>query len=109
MRILAAATIAVLMTGSAWAQTTPSTTDAAAPAGKDAATDPKQSSPGATGGAMQNQSSGVATSPQDVQQQQQGKGTAAAPMPGTDLGTAGDKTSPGTVGASPGDDPSKPK
>ena len=92
MRALTAATIGLLITGSAFAQqpTTPSTVDPAAPAGQQPKADPKQSSPGATG-AMQNQvGSGVATSPQDVQRQQEGKGTAAAPQPGTDKGSAGD-------------------
>ncbi len=97
MRIPAAFALSLLISGSAFAQTTPSTTDAPATAGQKPQSDPKHTSPGATG-AMQNESSGVATSPQDVRKQQEG------------TGPSGKKTtSPGTVGASPGADSSQPK
>jgi hypothetical protein len=97
MRVFAIATVAALMTTAAFAQTTPSTADAPGASGQNPQADPKHSSPGATG-AMQNESSGVATSPQDVRKQQEG------------TGPSGKKTtSPGTVGATPGDDPSQPK
>ena len=81
----------------AMAQNAPSTVDQPGVSGHSKTTDPKQSSPGATG-AMNNAASGVATSPQDVQKQSNPTGAAGK-------GT----TSPGTVGASPGDDPAKPK
>lgn len=97
MRISAAIALALLMSGNAIAQTTPFTTDAPAAAGQKPQSDPKHTSPGSTG-AMQNESSGVATSPQEVRKQQEG------------TGPSGKKTtSPGTVGATPGDDPSQPK
>jgi hypothetical protein len=97
MRILPAVALAALMGGGAIAQTTPSITDAPGSAGRTPETDPKQTSPGATG-AMQNESRGLATSPQDVRKQQEG------------VGPSGNKTtSPGTVGATPGDDPAQPK
>jgi hypothetical protein len=99
MRILAACLIAALPCGGALAQTqtAPSTVDKPGPSGQDPQTDPKHSSPGATG-AMQNTAPGVATSPQDVQAQQKGTGDAGK-------GT----TSPGTVGAAPGGDAPQPK
>lgn len=88
-RILAIGTAFALMTGAAIAQTTPSTTDKPAPSGAAGTTDPKQSSPGATG-AMQNETGGVATSPQEVQKQ---GGAATAP------GHQGDKSTSTTGGA----------
>ncbi|GLK69645.1 hypothetical protein [Hansschlegelia plantiphila] len=97
MRILSAIVIAAVMGGSALAQTTPSTSDAPAASGQNPQADPKHSSPGATG-AMENKSSGVATSPQEVQEQSKGAGEAGK-------GT----TSPGTVGAAPGSDSEQPK
>jgi hypothetical protein len=97
VRILAGAVAIALISGSAIAQTTPSTTEPPAASGMDPQADPKQSSPGATG-AMQNKSSGVATSPQEVQEQSKGTGEAAK-----------GSTSPGTVGATPGNDPAQPK
>lgn len=97
MRILAAATLAVLMSGSAFAQTTPSTTDQPGASGQQPQADPKQSSPGATG-AMQNESKSIATSPQEVREQNKATGPAGK-----------ENTSPGTVGATPGDDPAQPK
>jgi hypothetical protein len=83
--------------GSALAQTVPSTTDGPAPSGQQPKTDKKQSSPGATG-AMQNTVKGVATSPQEVREQSKGSGTSGKGA-----------TSPGTVGATPSDDPAEPK
>lgn len=97
MRTLAIAALATVLGTAAMAQTTPSTTDAPGAAGQKPQTDPKQSSPGATG-AMQNESSGVATSPQEVRKQQEGSGPSGKKT-----------TSPGTVGATPGDDPAQPK
>lgn len=73
--MLAAASILAITAGAAMAQTTPSTSDKPGAAGTDMKSDAKQSSPGATG-AMQNESTGVATSPQDVQKQ---GGAATAP------------------------------
>jgi hypothetical protein len=97
MRVLAAAIVTALICGPAVAQTTPSTAEPPAASGKNPQTDPKQSSPGATG-AMQNKASGTATSPQEVQEQSKGTGEAGKGM-----------TSPGTVGATPGSDPAQPK
>ncbi|MDR4305031.1 hypothetical protein IHQ68_00110 [Chelatococcus sambhunathii] len=97
MRIPAAIALSLLISGSAIAQTTPSTTDAPAAAGQKPQSDPKQTSPGATG-AMQNEAAGVATSPQEVRKQQEGTGPSGK-----------NTTSPGTVGATPGDDPAQPK
>lgn len=82
-RLIAATAVLALMTGSALAQTTPSNADKPAPSGQNQTTDPKQSSPGATG-AMNNAAGGVATSPQDVQKQ-----GGAATAPGHDKGQAG--------------------
>lgn len=67
-KILAIASILAMSTGAVMAQTTPSTTDKPAASGASGNTDPKQSSPGATG-AMQNSTGGVATSPQEVEKQ----------------------------------------
>jgi len=81
-RILALGAAFALMTGAAVAQTTPSTADKPGASGQSQTTDPKQSSPGATG-AMQNETGGVATSPQDVQKQ---GGAATAPSHKGDSG-----------------------
>jgi hypothetical protein len=77
--LLAAASILAISASGAMAQTTPSTTDKPGPSGQSNTTDPKQSSPGATG-AMQNEAGSVATSPQDVQKQ--GGGGVADPNKG---------------------------
>ncbi|MDR4307638.1 hypothetical protein IHQ68_13520 [Chelatococcus sambhunathii] len=74
-RMIIAASALALMSGVAMAQTAPSSADKPGAAGQQPTTDPKQTSPGATG-AMQNESGGVATSPQDVQKQ---GGAATAP------------------------------
>lgn len=97
MRALAAAALISMLSGAAIAQTTPSTVDKPAPSGQNATSDPKQSSPGATG-AMQNSAPSVATSPQEVQEQSKGAGDAGK-----------GQMSPGTVGATPGADPAQPK
>ncbi|PZQ86693.1 MAG: hypothetical protein DI534_16365 [Leifsonia xyli] len=97
MRIIAAATLSLLMSAAAFAQTTPSTNDGPAPAGQQPKVDEKQSSPGATG-AMQNEVGAIATSPQDVRKQNEAVGPAGKQT-----------TSPGTVGATPGSDPATPK
>lgn len=73
--LLAAASILIVSAGCAMAQTTPSTADKPAPSGQSNTTDPKQSSPGATG-AMQNEAGSVATSPQEVEKQGGGGGVA---------------------------------
>jgi hypothetical protein len=86
--IVLAASMIALMSGAAVAQTTPSTTDKPAAAGQQPTSDPKQTSPGATG-AMQNSTGGVATSPQDVQKQ---GGAATAP------GHQGDGKATGSTG-----------
>jgi hypothetical protein len=98
MRILAVAALVTLMSGGAFAQTAPSTADAPAPSGQNPTSDPKQSSPGATG-AMENSAGSVATSPQEVREQS--KGGAAE----TDKG----KGSPKTIGATPGADAAQPQ
>lgn len=74
-RMIIAASALALMSGVAMAQTAPSSADQPGAAGQQPTTDPKQTSPGATG-AMQNEAGGVATSPQDVQKQ---GGAATAP------------------------------
>jgi hypothetical protein len=98
-KMILAASILALASGGAIAQTTaPSSADKPGAAGQSPTTDPKQTSPGTTG-AMNNAVGGVATSPQDVREQQKG----ATPS------GKGDTNSPGTVGATPGDDPAQPK
>jgi hypothetical protein len=98
MRILIlAASILALTAGAATAQSTPSTTDAPAAAGQQPQTDPKHTSPGATG-AMGSEAGSVATSPQEVQKQSESAGESGKGA-----------TSPGTVGATPGSDPAQPK
>ncbi|MFC7052186.1 hypothetical protein ACFQI3_05725 [Hansschlegelia quercus] len=97
MKYSAALLAVLLSTGAAFAQTTPSTVDPPAAAGKDPQSDPKQTSPGATG-AMQHTAPTIATSPQEVREQNKGTGDAGKGA-----------TSPGTVGATPGDDPAQPK
>jgi hypothetical protein len=97
MKYSAALLAVLLSTGAAFAQTTPSTVDPPAPAGQQPKADAKQSSPGATG-AMQHTAPTIATSPQEVREQNKGTGEAGK-----------GNTSPGTVGATPGDDPSTPK
>lgn len=89
-RIMTIGAALAMMTGVAVAQTTPSTTDKPGASGTGSTTDPKQSSPGATG-AMQNETGGVATSPQDVQKQ---GGMATAPSQKDEAG----KTSTGGGG-----------
>ncbi len=74
-RMIIAASALALMSGVAVAQTAPSSADKPGASGQQPTTDPKQTSPGTTG-AMQNQTGGVATSPQDVQKQ---GGAATAP------------------------------
>jgi hypothetical protein len=97
MKYSAALLAVLLSTGAAFAQTAPSTVDPPAPSGKDPKADAKQSSPGATG-AMEHTAPTIATSPQEVREQNKGVGDAGK-------GT----TSPGTVGATPSDDPAQPK
>lgn len=64
--LLVAASVVVLSSGLAFAQTDKSTQDKPAASGQGRQSD--KMSPGTTG-AMQNSSGGVATSPQDVQKQ----------------------------------------
>ncbi|RXF74359.1 hypothetical protein [Hansschlegelia zhihuaiae] len=90
-KMLLAASILSLAAGGAMAQTTPSTSDKPGAAGQNSTTDPKQTSPGATG-AMQNEAGGVATSPQDVQKQGTG---ATTPQAKGDSGAAGKTTGGG--------------
>ena len=105
--LILAAAFSALALGAAQAQdkpTTPSTMDKGSTS---APNDPsKTTSPGTTG-AMNNTAGGVATSPQDVQRQQEGKDTAAQggeKRPGV-MGADPSKHSPGTVGATPGQEP----
>ncbi|MFC3695790.1 hypothetical protein [Chenggangzhangella methanolivorans] len=105
--ILGAALVVAMTAAAAIAQTAPSTSDGPAPSGSQKTTDPKQSSPGATG-AMSNEASPLATSPQDVKQQQEGKGTAAMPK-ARDDNAPGASSAPGAVGAAPGSDASQGK
>lgn len=83
-RLITTVAALALTTGAAFAQTAPSSADKPGASGQSQTTDPKQSSPGATG-AMDNATGGVATSPQDVQKQ-----GGAATAPGHDKGQGGD-------------------
>lgn len=110
--ILMAASVFTMSGIAAHAQTTPSTSEQGAkPAGKAAPDKTGQSgkmTPGSTG-AMDNAVGGTATSPQDVQRQNQGKATAADGGGQTGAAPDASKASPGTVGATPGSDAPKPK
>ncbi|GBD47205.1 hypothetical protein [Methylopila sp. Yamaguchi] len=105
--LILAAAFSALALGAAHAQdkpTTPSTTDKGATS---APNDPSKTTSPKTTGAMNNTSGGVATSPQDVQRQQEGKDTAAQGGEKRPGATSVDpsKHSPGTVGATPGQQP----
>ncbi|GBD49612.1 hypothetical protein METY_2825 [Methylopila sp. Yamaguchi] len=97
MRPYALGVMVGLATSPALAQNTNSSIDPPAPSGMERKADPKQSSPKETG-AMQNESAGVATDPDQVRAQSKG---------GVDAGRG--QTSPGTVGATPGSDEPRPE
>jgi hypothetical protein len=106
-KLILAGAFAAMAASAVNAQTqTPSTVDPNAQQKTDQPQPPK------TTGAMDNAAKGVATSPDDVKRQTEGRPTAAdeakgasstAPKPDVT------KHSPGTVGASPGNDPAQKK
>lgn len=92
----AAASAIALAAGAAQAQTAPSTADKPAEKGAAGQMTPK------TTGAMDNAVKGTATSPQEVQKQNEGVGA-------TGSASKDKKASPGTVGATPGTDAPQPQ